>query len=101
MGRCAPPLGIDLRSEQAEKLGAGGAPMTKRILVLLALSVALAAGSGARAQVMLDLTKVTCDQFVKYQVANPKFIAMWLSGYYHGKRGETMIDTQKLIADAD
>jgi acid stress chaperone HdeB len=26
---------------------------------------------------------------------------MWLSGYFHGKRGDTMIDTQKLIADAD
>ena len=50
---------------------------------------------------MLDLSKVTCDQRVKYQLANPKFIAMWLSGYFHGKRGDTMIDTQKLIADAD
>jgi hypothetical protein len=26
---------------------------------------------------------------------------MWLSGYFHGKRGDTTIDTQKLIADAD
>jgi acid stress chaperone HdeB len=26
---------------------------------------------------------------------------MWLSGYFHGKRGNTMVDTQKLIADAD
>jgi acid stress chaperone HdeB len=75
--------------------------MPKQTLILLVLFVALAGGSGARAQVMLDLTKVTCNQFVKYQVANPKFIAMWLSGYFHGKRGDTTIDTQKLIADAD
>jgi HdeA/HdeB family len=26
---------------------------------------------------------------------------MWLSGYFHGKRGDTMIDSKKLIADAD
>jgi hypothetical protein len=26
---------------------------------------------------------------------------MWLSGYFHRKRGDTMIDIQKLIADAD
>ncbi len=67
---------------------------------MLGLAAILAASSGAQAQVMLDLSKVTCDQWVKYQVANPKFIAMWLSGYFHGKRGDTMIDTQKLIADA-
>jgi acid stress chaperone HdeB len=75
--------------------------MKKHTLAILVLAVILAANTGTQAQVMLDLSKVTCDQFVKYQVANPKFIAMWLSGYFHGKRGSTMIDTQKLIADAD
>jgi acid stress chaperone HdeB len=71
------------------------------IIAVAGLALALAASSNARAQVILDLSKVTCDQFVKYQVANPKFIIMWLSGYFHGKRGNTMVDTQKLIANAD
>jgi acid stress chaperone HdeB len=75
--------------------------MRKVMHSMLGLAAILAASSGAQAQVILDLSKVTCDQWVKYQVANPKFIAMWLSGYFHGKRGDTMIDTQKLIADAD
>ena len=75
--------------------------MKRHIIVALGFAAALAVTSVAPAQVMLDLTKVTCDQFIKYQVANPKFIAMWLSGYFHGKRGDTTIDTQKLIADAD
>jgi acid stress chaperone HdeB len=75
--------------------------MKRHTLAILVLAVILAANTGTQAQVMLDLSKVTCDQFVKYKVANPKFIAMWLSGYFHGKRGSTMIDTQKLIADAD
>jgi acid stress chaperone HdeB len=75
--------------------------MRKVMHSMLGLAAILAASSGAQAQVMLDLSKVTCDQWVKYQVADPKFIAMWLSGYFHGKRGDTMIDTQKLIADAD
>jgi acid stress chaperone HdeB len=75
--------------------------MRKVMHSMLGLAAILAASSGAQAQVMLDLSKVTCDQWVKYQVANPKFIAMWLSGYFHGKHGDTMIDTQKLIADAD
>ena len=75
--------------------------MRKAMHCILGLAAILATSPAARAQVMLDISKVTCDQWVKYQVANPKFIAMWLSGYFHGKRGDTMIDTQKLIADAD
>src|SRR6476660_1578626 len=75
--------------------------MRKAVHCILGFAAIVATSSAARAQVMLDLSKVTCDQWVKYQVANPKFIAMWLSGYFHGKRGDTMIDTQKLIADAD
>jgi acid stress chaperone HdeB len=75
--------------------------MKRHTPAILVFAVILAANTGTQAQVMLDLSKVTCDQFVKYQVANPKFIAMWLSGYFHGKRGSAMIDTQKLIADAD
>ena len=75
--------------------------MRNAVHCILGLATILATSSAAQAQVMLDLSKVTCDQWVKYQVANPKFIAMWISGYFHGKHGDTMIDTQKLIADAD
>jgi acid stress chaperone HdeB len=75
--------------------------LMRKAMRFLGLAAIVATSSGAQAQVMLDLSKVTCDQWVKYQVANPKFIAMWLSGYFHGKRGDTMIDTQKLMADSD
>jgi acid stress chaperone HdeB len=47
-----------------------------------------------RAQVTLDLSKVTCDQFVGYKITDPKNIAIWLSGYFNAKRGNTIIDTQ-------
>ena len=40
------------------------------------------------------------DQYTSHKVTNPQNIAIWLSGYYHGKRGDTTLDTQKLIADA-
>jgi acid stress chaperone HdeB len=75
--------------------------MKRNIVVTLGFSAALAVTSAAPAQVMLDLNKVTCDQFIKYKVADPKLIAVWLSGYFHGKRGDTMVDTQRLNADAD
>jgi len=53
----------------------------------------------AHAQVTLDLSKVTCDQWSGYKITNPQNIALWLSGYYNGKRGNTILDTQALTAD--
>jgi acid stress chaperone HdeB len=75
--------------------------MKKATILIVGLAFALTASSAAQAQVMIDLSKVTCDQFIKYKVADPKLITVWLSGYFHGKRGDTMIDTQRLNADAD
>jgi acid stress chaperone HdeB len=75
--------------------------MHRQSLVILGFAAVVVVSSAASAQVMVDLSKITCDQFVKYKVADPKLIAAWLSGYFHGRRGDTMIDTQKLNADAD
>src|SRR5437868_12618159 len=52
----------------------------------------------AHAQVTLDLSKVTCDQWSGYKITNPQNIALWLSGYYNGQRGNTILDTQALTA---
>ena len=65
----------------------------------LALILVAAASRPAHAQVTLDLSKVTCDQWAGYKITNPQNIALWLSGYYNGKRGNTVIDTQGLAAE--
>src|SRR5262249_54423380 len=54
------------------------------LLILLALSFS----DHARAQVMVDVSKITCDQFATYKITNPEYIAIWLGGYYHGTRGD-------------
>jgi acid stress chaperone HdeB len=61
---------------------------------LLALSFIVA--SPADAQVTIDVSKITCEQYIRYTVANPHDIAVWLSGYYNGKRNTTVINTQEL-----
>ena len=53
----------------------------------------------AHAQVTLDLAKVTCDQWAGYKITNPQNIAVWISGYFNGARGNTVLDTQRLSAD--
>src|SRR5438067_4757950 len=65
----------------------------------LGLILVAAASQPAHAQVTLDLSKVTCDQWSGYKITNPQNIALWLSGYYNGKRGNTILDTQALTAD--
>src|SRR3954453_18515151 len=69
--------------------------------MLLASGFILArASSAAQAQVTIDVSKITCEQFVGYKITNPRNISMWLSGYYNGKRGNTMLDTQGLEENA-
>ena len=70
----------------------------RTILVLLLLIFALGAQSPANAQVMLDVSKITCGQFVTYKVAAPHHIALWISGYHHGTRSDPIVDTQELTA---
>jgi len=54
----------------------------------------------ASAQVTLDIAKVTCDQYVGYKITDPQNISIWLSGYFNGRRGNTINDTQGLEANA-
>ena len=71
----------------------------KLVLVTSGLIFALEMVPAARAQVTLDVSKITCDQFTGYKITNPQNIAIWLSGYHSGRRGNTILDTQKLAAD--
>ena len=73
--------------------------MLKRVATVV--SLALVVSSPLRAQVLLDVSKVSCWQFATYKVANPQFIAIWVNGYHQGKRGDTVVDTQRLVANAD
>ena len=62
---------------------------------------ALTSGPAAQAQVTLDVTKITCSQFLAYKIVDPKHIALWISGYYHGTHGDPTLDTQGLLQNVD
>src|ERR1700736_5329764 len=60
------------------------------------------ATSAGHAQVTVDVAKITCGQFLAFSIADPKEIALWLNGYYTGKRGgSTLLETQALKANYD
>ena len=50
--------------------------------------------SHAEAQVTIDVSKITCGQFLQNKVVSNRTIAIWLSGFYAGKRNDFLIDTQ-------
>jgi hypothetical protein len=69
-------------------------------VVSAGLILALEVVPAARAQITLDVSKITCEQYNGYKITNPQNIAIWVSGYYHGKRGDVTLETQRLVENA-
>ena len=57
--------------------------------------------SAAPAQVTIDVSKITCDQYVLDKVTDFRTITAWLHGFYSGRRNNTVIDVQALERIAD
>jgi acid stress chaperone HdeB len=64
-------------------------------------SVATSMILAAHAQVTVDITKITCRQFLIGNIVPTKYMAIWFSGYYNGKRGATMIEMSAVEPNAD
>ena len=64
--------------------------------ILIAATAMIVLSTTANAQVTVDVAKITCDQFSGFKITDPLNIAIWLSGYYNGKRDNTVIDPQAL-----
>jgi acid stress chaperone HdeB len=63
--------------------------------MLFGVLVAVPSATGL-AQTTIDVAKITCEQLVLMKVADPDHIAIWLSGYYNGKRNTTTVDVEQL-----
>jgi len=74
----------------------------KRTLFVISVIVLLLTESlSASAQVTIDVSKITCDEFVKYEITDPKQIGAWISGYYHGIHSNPILDQQKVLLTAN
>lgn len=54
--------------------------------------LAMVSATSLRAQVTIDVSKITCAQYVQEKISSPTLIAAWLSGYYNAKRNNLLID---------
>ena len=74
--------------------------MTRSRSILAAFMLSTLAISAAHAQVSIDVSKITFDQ-VRNKMSNPVAVALWLNGYYAGKRNDTTIDVISLNRNAE
>ena len=65
------------------------------------LALALGMSTAAHAQVTVDVAKISCQQFLLDKIAPTKSIALWLAGYYNGKRDNTVIDIAVMQQNVD
>jgi len=65
--------------------------MKSRLLLASALLM-LVHIPGLQAQGSLDVSKITCEDYFMDKVTFSQYLMVWLSGYYNGKRNNTIID---------
>ena len=61
-------------------------------LIMLGPGLALVGLQSVQAQVTVDITKITCNEFLAGQLTDSNSLAIWLNGYVNGARGKTLID---------
>jgi HdeA/HdeB family protein len=74
--------------------------MNKITLMVCCVPFVLAVSSTSQAQVMVDMSKITCEQLLKGS-GNSIEAAIWLSGYYNGLRKNTKLDLNQYRKNAE
>jgi hypothetical protein len=66
--------------------------VTVKLRLLLTSALFLFAQIPSQAQQTLDVAKITCKQYFFDEITFSQYVVVWLSGYYNGKRNNTIID---------
>jgi acid stress chaperone HdeB len=72
---------------------------TVKILSAIVTAVLLAAATPANAQ-KVDLSTITCKQFLEMPQDSVALILMWMTGYYADQDASPVIDFDKMKEDA-
>jgi acid stress chaperone HdeB len=60
-------------------------------LIMLGPGLVLMGLLAVQAQVAIDVTRITCQQFLENRVTDTTTLSVWLNGYVNGARGKTLI----------
>ena len=75
----------------------------KAYFVTLTALLMLLSASEARAQMTVDVAKITCRQYLFDRTFSPRapMIANWLSGYFNGQKNNTVVDLGTMAKNKD
>ena len=71
-----------------------------RILSAILTMAVLAAATPAQAQ-KVDLSTITCKQFLEMKQESISLILMWMAGYYADQDAPAVVDFDKMKEDAE
>ncbi|MGD9545707.1 MAG: HdeA/HdeB family chaperone [Methylocystis sp.] len=74
--------------------------MIRKLIVAGALA-ASAFAVPANAQVMIEMSEITCKQFGEYDADSQDFVANWMRGYFSAKNNMTVIDSRNVKRNTD
>ena len=58
-------------------------------------AISLLTACPAHAQLTVDMSKVTCKQFVTYEITDARSLSIWLSGYFNAQQSNMVVDVSK------
>ncbi len=70
-----------------------------KILSALMIAAAMAVATPAHAQ-KVDLSTITCKQFLEMKTETVSLILMWMTGYYADQDASAVVDFDKMKEDA-
>ena len=67
----------------------------RNILIVASLVATALIGTDAKAQAVMDMTMITCKQYLESDRDRQDIIASWMSGYFNAARNNAVLDTTR------
>lgn len=67
----------------------------RKTLILAAIAATGFSAGEARAQTVLDMTVITCKQYLAQPADRQELLASWMSGYFNAARNNASLDTAR------
>lgn len=71
----------------------------RKTLIASAIVLSAIAASEARAQVVLDMTMLTCRQYLEADKTRQDLIAAWMSGYFNAARNNPVFNATQFTSN--
>lgn len=49
----------------------------------------------------VDVAKITCKQFITYEITDARTLSLWLAGYWNGQQKNTVVDVSRFRRRSD